>query len=207
MENKKENDKNHEKKQESTPGAEKLAEIEKKFEFLAQEASKSFLENTKNRHLDVENKIKEFIHLIEIKITKQCEKEIKNMMEVSENEQYYDQVRGNVMISRRPVVGKEDEFSLQSQNLMQCMKIYLANAETLLDYRNSYRQLNNLSYKFCIDECRAGLRGSFQNNSLNYEGVKFCLKDCYNLGSFNFKSYYQFMATNIDLKTEEFNKL
>jgi hypothetical protein len=186
---------------------EKYAEVEKKFEFLAQEASRTFLENTKNRHSELEKKIKEFIGQIEGTITKKCENEIKNIIEVSQNEQFYDQVRGNVLISRRPISGKEEEYTLQSQNLMQCMKPYLIFAETVLDHRNSYKQMNNYSYKFCLDECRSSLKNSFNNNSLNYDGVKYCLKDCYNLGSFNFKSYYQYMMANIEMKMEEFNKL
>ncbi len=185
----------------------KYIEVEKKFEFLAQEASRSFLENTKYRHLEIENKIKEFIHKIEGTITKKCDKEIKNITEISQNEQFYDKIRGNILISRKPISGKEQEYTLQSQNLMQCIKPYLIYAEVILDHRNSYKQMNNYSFKFCLDECRSTLKKSFDNNSINYDGIKYCLKDCYNLGSFNFKSYYQFITDNIDTKIEEFNKL
>lgn len=196
---------------ENLPGNEskenKYLKVEKKFEFLAQEASRSFLENTKIRHIELENKIKEFIRQIEGVITKKCDKEIKSISEVSQNEQFYDQIRGNILISRKPISGKEQEYTIQSQNLIQCIKPYLILAEVILDHRNSYKQMNNYSYKFCLDECRSSLKNSFDNDSINYDVIKYCLKDCYNLGSFNFKSYYQFITDNIDRKIEEFNKL
>ena len=136
---------------ESLPGNEskenKYLQVEKKFDFLAQEASRSFLENTKNRHIELENKIKEFIRQIEGVITKKCDKEIKSIIEVSQNEQFYDQIRGNILISRKPISGKEQEYTIQSQNLMQCIKPYLIFAEVILDHRNSYKQMNNYSYK------------------------------------------------------------
>jgi hypothetical protein len=187
--------------------SDKFKTLEKKFNFLAQEVSKSYIEKTSIRHKELEKKLSEFISLTEKKLFNKCEENIKTIMKISQNEQMVDQSKGTVILQLKPKQGHEEEYTTKSSELMECVKPYLLMVENVLEYKNYFQQLNNVSYSLCISECKNNLKNSVVNNTLNYDNVKYCLKDCYNLGSFNFKSYYEYIQNDLDLKSENMNKI
>ena len=185
----------------------KLKELEQKFYYLAQEMSKTYLDNTSKRHRDIEQKISEFVKSAEKKIHSQCEDKINLVLSISENEPLVNETNGQVLVSIKPKRGKEEEYTLYTTQLTQCARPYLSLAEQVLEYRNFFKQLNNYAYSFCLNECKSDLIRKYKEGKVNYESVKYCLKDCYNLGSFNFKAYFDYVSEGVEINSKALEKL
>ncbi len=169
--------------------------------------SKTYLDNTKKLYSKLDLNISQLVKLAESKIVSKCENEIKQIISVSDPQAVINDKTDQVLHTLKPKLGKEDEYNLYSDKLNECAKPYLVLTEQVFEYRNTFRQLNNHAYSFCMKECKDDLIKKNEEGKINFDRVKYCLKDCYNLGTFNFKSYFEFVSEGIKINTEQMDKL
>jgi len=183
------------------------SELIKKFNFLAHEMSKTYLDNTKQLNSKLDLNISQLVKLAESKIVSKCENEFKQILSVSDPQPIINEKTDQVLHTLKPKSGKEEEYNLYYSKFNECARPYVFLTEQVYEYRHTFRQLNNHAYSFCMKECEDDLVKKKEEGKINFDRVKYCLKDCYNLGTFNFKAYFDFVSEGVKINTEQMDKL
>jgi hypothetical protein len=169
---------------------------------MVQELSKKYIEVTQNQYNEIENKIINFLKIIDDKIQNKCQESIKKILSVSVlNEQ-------NNLLTLKPKEGQEKDYSEISKELIQCALPYLNYKISVINHREIFKKMNNMSYNSCIKNCKTNMiNEQIKNGEIKFKELKNCLKDCYNLSNFNFRGYSNLMENGIKISTEELEKL
>jgi hypothetical protein len=185
---------------------EKIKELEEKFEFLAQEISQNYLKNTQLKHRDIDFKMNTLLNEVTKRVFTICEERMNNMMEMSEKETNVD-MNDKVTLTLKPKVGKEKDFSALAQEFLKCATPIVSLYEQVMNFKSTFNTMNNYSYSLCLTDCKNNLLKSNQEGHFKFEELKYCLKDCYNLGTFNFNTYYENLNNGLNINLDKLNKL
>lgn len=189
------------------PNTSKMKELEKNFAILAEEVSKSYLDKTQFKYMELEKKVFDFVKMAEKKVLEKCEDVIKNMIEISNSETFINQDNNSMYVQMKPKTGKEREYSVVSSQLIKCCQPITSLSEQILLYSTNYKYMNNYAYSFCLEECKKNMLKASAEDKFDFSDLKYCLKDCYNLSSFNFKAYNDYLTKGIEYNTELLEKI
>jgi hypothetical protein len=182
-------------------------EFEKNFEYMSQEMARIYLQNTENEYKSLDENFLNFQKIATQKILSKCGSIVGKISLVSESVNQME--NDTLQITLKPKPGDEKEFDNLKNELFVCASPFMTLIDYDLNYKKYFEKLNDTSYSLCLKDCKNFFSKKFSENQddIKFNELKYCLRDCYNLSTFNFRSYYDSFMTGLENDLEEIKKL
>jgi hypothetical protein len=162
------------------------------YEKLKLEVFNYYINKIKERNIAIEERTANLFKDIENGVSKKCNTQLERLNSVSEK---HVDITPNGTETRFIPKDNVESYRQALADYEDCANSFYLNMDSVAMLKDQFKKLNQKSWEGCTFECEKKL---MTGDSYTIDDARSCLLNCANLLRFNFKSYSELIAEDID---------